>query len=133
MTSIKRTALCIALFAASSSAAQAPDWTRAQPLAITLSSFKYSPAEITLHHGTAYRLHLQNTSSGGHDFVAKDLFAKSVIAPEDAGKIHGGGVDVDGGEAVDIRFVPQQPGTYKIHCSHFMHSTFGMTARVVVD
>ena len=133
MTKIARAALCAAILIAGTSRAQAPDWTRAQPVAIQLSSFKYDPAAITLHHGTAYRLHLQNTSSGGHDFVAKDLFAKSLIAPEDAAKINKGGVDVDGGEAVDIRFVPQAPGTYKVHCSHFMHSTFGMTGSIVVD
>jgi len=133
MPSFRSVAWCAAMAAATAAYAQSPDWTRAQPLSITLSSFKYDPATLTLRHGVAYRLHLENVSSGGHDFVARELFKASLIAPEDADKVHGGGIGVDGHEAVDIRFIPQQPGTYKVHCSHFMHSTFGMTGQIVVE
>lgn len=133
MPNTTKAALCLAVLAATPGQAQAPDWAGAQPVTIQLSSFKFNPAVTTLHHGTAYRLHLENSSSGGHDFVAKELFAKSLIAPSDGAKIHSGGIDVDGKESVDVRFMPQQPGTYKIHCSHFMHSTFGMKGQIVVD
>lgn len=132
MTIIKQAALCIVLVA-SSSYAQAPDWTRAQPVSIEMSSFRYRPNAIRLHHGTAYRLHLANASSGGHDFAAKEFFANSIIAPQDADKIRDGGIDVAGEEATDVSLTPMKPGTYKVHCSHFMHSTFGMTASVIVD
>jgi plastocyanin len=112
--------------------AQSPDWSHAQPITVELSSFKFTPATLTLQHGTPYRIRFTNSSSGGHDFVAKELFDASTIAPEDRAKLRKGGVAVDGGESVEIRLVPNQAGSYKSHCSHFMHSSFGMTGEVIV-
>jgi uncharacterized cupredoxin-like copper-binding protein len=124
-------ALLLALLAQAGQA-QSPDWSHAQPITVELSSFKFTPATLTLHRGTPYRLRFSNDSSGGHDFVAKAFFAGSSIAPEDQAKISKGGVDVDGGETVEILLVPNQPGSFKAHCSHFMHSTFGMTGEIIV-
>lgn len=104
-----------------------------QPVTVELSSFKYTPATLTLQHGVPYRLHLVNKSSRGHDFVARQFFDAATIAPEDRGKVKKGGVDVGGDEAVDVRLVVNQPGTYKVHCSHFMHSGFGMKGRIIVQ
>ena len=126
-------AVLVATLGAATSGAQTPDWSQARPLTIELSSFKFTPAAETLEHGTAYRLHLVNSSSGGHNFVAKEFFAGSVIAPEDRAKVQGGSVDVGGGESVDIRLIPGKPGTYKLRCSHFMHSSFGMTGTITVQ
>jgi plastocyanin len=84
-------------------------------------------------HGHPYVIHFTNTSSGGHDFVAKDFFAAATIAPEDRSKVAKGGVSLGGGESTDVHLVPNRPGTYKSHCSHFMHSGFGMKGQVVVE
>jgi plastocyanin len=126
-------ALVLALFVVAPGVAQTPDWSQAKPLTIELSSFKFTPATETLQHGTAYRIHFVNTSSGGHDFVAKEFFAGSVVAPEDRAKIKNGGIDVDGGESVDVRLIPNKTGSFKTHCSHFMHSSFGMTGTITVQ
>jgi plastocyanin len=126
-------ALFVVALGAAASTAQTPDWSQAKPLTIELSSFKFTPATETLQHGTAYRIHFVNTSSGGHDFVAKDFFAGSMIAPEDRAKITNGGVDVDAGESVDVRLIPNRTGSFKVHCSHFMHSSFGMTGTITVQ
>ncbi|WP_019833520.1 cupredoxin domain-containing protein [Sphingomonas sp. PR090111-T3T-6A] len=123
--------LAVALLAPMSNA-QPPEWTGAQTVSVELSNFKFTPATLTLQHGVVYRLRLSNTSSGGHDFVAKEFFAGASIAPEDRAKIRNGGIDVDGKETVEVRLVAGQPGTYKSHCSHFMHSSFGMTGTIVV-
>jgi len=104
-----------------------------QSITVQLSSFKFTPATLTLMHGRPYVIHFTNTSSGGHDFVAKDFFAAATIAPEDRGKVAKGGVSLSGGESTDIHLVPNTPGTYKSHCSHFMHSGFGMKGQVVVE
>ncbi len=56
-----------------------------------------------------------------------------MVAPEDRAKITNGGVDVGGGESVDVRLVPNRTGSFKVHCSHFMHSTFGMTGTITVQ
>lgn len=126
-------ALAIAALGATTGTAQTPDWSQAKPLTIELSSFKFTPATETLQHGTAYRIHFVNTSSGGHDFVAKEFFAGSIVAPEDRAKITNGGVDVDGHGSVDVRLIPNRTGSFKVHCSHFMHSSFGMTGTITVQ
>ena len=118
---------------ATTGAAQTPDWSQAKPLTIELSSFKFTPSTEMLQHGTAYRIHFVNASSGGHDFVAKEFFAGSIVAPEDRAKITNGGVDVDGHGSVDIKLIPNRTGSFKVHCSHFMHSTFGMTGTITVQ
>lgn len=125
--------LLAAALAATMGQAQSPDWGQAKPVSIELSNFKFTPSTLTLQRGTAYRIHLANAASGGHDFVAKEFFAGSTIDPEDQAKIKNGGIDLAGGEAVDIRLVANQPGTYKTHCSHFMHSSFGMTGTITVQ
>jgi len=126
-----RGTLAIALLLASPLAASAQPAEDA--VTVQLSSFKFTPKTLTLRQGHRYRLHLVNVASGGHDFVAKEFFAASTIAPEDSGKIHDGRIDLAGEEAVDVTLTPDRAGTYKVHCSHFMHSTFGMTGEIVVQ
>ncbi|TPG13214.1 copper-binding protein [Sphingomonas oligophenolica] len=109
-----------------------PDWSRAKVLEVDLSSFAYTPATITLQHGTPYRLHLVNTSGGGHDFVAKEFFAQATLDPANRSIVDKGKVAVDGGESVEVDLVATRAGTYDVHCSHFMHSTFGMKGRIIV-
>jgi uncharacterized cupredoxin-like copper-binding protein len=124
-------ALCILLagFVGGATAAQGP----AQAVTVELSNFKFTPGTLTLTHGRPYVLHFVNSASGGHDFVAKEFFAASIIAPEDRAKVTNGEVELSGGESTDIHLVANSPGTYKSHCSHFMHSSFGMTGKVVVE
>jgi uncharacterized cupredoxin-like copper-binding protein len=123
--------LCILLVGFAGGAAIAQP--SSQAVTVELSSFKFSPATLTLTHGRPYVLHFVNSSSGGHDFVAKDFFANATIAPEDRAKVAKGEVELAGGESVDIHLVPNNPGSYKSHCSHFMHSSFGMTGKVIVE
>ena len=124
--------LLLAVLLSQAGQAQAPDWSHAQTVSVELSSFKFTPEALTLRRGTPYRILLSNSSSGGHDFVAKEFFAASSIAAEDQGKIRKGGVDVDGGESVEVRLVPNQAGSFDVHCSHFMHSGFGMKGSIIV-
>lgn len=125
--------LFVVALSASSIHAQPPEGGGAQAVSVELSSFKFSPATLTLQHGVVYRIRFSNTSHGGHDFVAKEFFAGASIAPQDRAKVKNGGIDVDGGETVEVQLVAGQPGTYKSHCSHFMHSMFGMTGTIVVQ
>jgi plastocyanin len=119
----------LATFASGAAAAQnAP-----QAVTVEMSNFKFAPATLTLAHGHAYVIHFVNSASGGHDFVAKEFFAASTIAPEDRAKVKNGEVELSGGESADIHLVANTPGTYKSHCSHFMHSTFGMTGELIVQ
>jgi uncharacterized cupredoxin-like copper-binding protein len=104
----------------------------AETISVELSSFKFAPSTLTLQHGHAYRLHLVNAASGGHDFAAPAFFAASTIAPGDQGKVAGGKVRLSGKQTIDIVLTPQRAGTYSLTCTHFMHSTFGMKGQIIV-
>jgi len=113
--------------------AQPADGPGDQALTVELSSFALTPATLTLRQGTHYRLRFVNTSSGGHNFVAKEFFAASTVAADDVSKVHDGSVEVGGGKTVEVRLTPNQAGSYKSRCSHFMHSSFGMKGEIVVQ
>ena len=126
--------LALTLLALTSSArAQAPDWGTAQEIEVHMSTFHFTPDKLEMRHGEAYRLHLINDASGGHNFDAGAFFAAAQIAPSDQAKIRKGSVELKGGQTIDIRLVAPAAGTYKLHCSHFLHTSFGMTGEIVVS
>lgn len=99
---------------------------------IELSNFKFTPATITLHHGQPYVLHFVNKAKGGHDFEARTFFDAASVAPEDRAVIAKGKIALNGGQAIDVHLTAPGAGTYAVRCTHFMHSTFGMTGKIVV-
>ncbi len=103
----------------------------AQPASqtIDLANFSFSPSPIHLAAGRPVTLTFVNRSGSGHDFTAKAFFAGSRIA---AGAAPGGKVALRGGETKSITLVPSA-GTYEVHCSHFLHTSFGMTDQIVVN
>ena len=114
-------------------AATAADWSNAQQVDVQLSNFDFTPKTLTLRHGQPYRLRLTNRSSGGHNFAAPAFFSAATIAPEDAGFItKKGAVELKKGESRDVRIIPAK-GRYKLKCTHFMHSGFGMKGEILVD
>lgn len=119
--------------AAAQSSPGLPDWSRAEVVAVQLSSFRFTPATITLKQGRAYDLHLENRASGGHDFAAKEFFSAAQIMDADRAKASGGKVSLAAGQSVDVHFIAPHAGTYKLRCTHFMHSSFGMTGEIVVQ
>lgn len=122
-----------ALLAGTSAAADgAVDWSRAETLDVQLRSFEFSPNQIQLRAGAAYRLRLINNTSGGHDFASSGLFAAVRLAPEDAALVKDGEVDVPKQSTVELRFVAETPGTYKLKCTHFMHAAMGMTGTATI-
>jgi plastocyanin len=117
---------------ASAGAAQAPvDWSRAASAEVELKSFSFTPASLHLRAGVPVRLTIRDTK-GGHNFAAPAFFRAARIAPEDAAKVRGGKIELEGGDAVTIRLVPAA-GTYKLACTHFLHTSFGMKGTIVVD
>lgn len=103
-----------------------------QRIDVELSNFRFAPATIAMTHGRPYVLHLANRARGSHDFVAKGFFAAASVAPGDRARITDGSVELDGGESVDIHLTAPAAGSYEVHCSHFMHSAFGMKGKIVV-
>ena len=121
-------ALPLTLFASPISAQSGPT-----TIDIEMSSFKYKPATIQLEHGRDYVLHFVNTASGGHDFSAPAFFGAAKVAPEDRAKLKRGAIGLGGGEEARIRVTAPAAGHYAVHCTHFMHSTMGMTGEIVVS
>jgi uncharacterized cupredoxin-like copper-binding protein len=125
--------ICAVLCLVSSSGlAQSPDWSQASPVTVTLSSFDFAPSAIHLHAGQPVVLHLVNGGSGGHNFSAPEFFAASLVRPQDQVLLRKGAIEVSGHAARDIAVIPRT-GTYKLRCTHTMHSAFGMKGEIVVD
>ncbi|PQM27933.1 copper-binding protein [Sphingopyxis lindanitolerans] len=101
---------------------------------VTLANFSFTPADLHLHAGQPVTIHFVNDGSGGHDFTAAEFFAAATMDAANRARVDGakGRVSLGKGESRDVTLTPRA-GTYKVHCSHFMHSTMGMTGKLVVD
>ncbi len=99
---------------------------------VLLASFDFSPHELHLQAGKAYALVLTNTASGGHNFSAPEFFAAARVQPADAGLVAKGAVEVPGQSTRTIHLVPAA-GTYRLSCTHTMHSMLGMKGQIVVE
>lgn len=121
-------AAAIALAAPVSAASQAAKTE------VVLANFSFSPKELHLHAGQSTTIHFVNKGSGGHDFTAAEFFSAATMDAANRAKVDGakGRVSLGKDEALDVTLIPKA-GTYKAHCSHFMHSSLGMTGKVVVD
>jgi uncharacterized cupredoxin-like copper-binding protein len=108
------------------------DWSKSELVSISLTNFAFAPHQVTLQHGAAYRFRFVNDSASNHDFSAPELFDAVAVAPDDRSKVDDGSVDVPSGATVDVKVVPNAPGSYNVRCTHFLHAMFGMTAVVVI-
>jgi plastocyanin len=105
-----------------------------QPAAVDvrLSSFKFEPSTIRLHAGQPVTLRLTNGSSGGHNFSAPEFFAAATIAPGQNVAIREGTIEVPHGQTVTLQLTPAR-GTYRLRCTHTLHTSFGMRGEIVVE
>jgi plastocyanin len=103
----------------------------AQPAAVTIDvqSFSFSPTPIHLRAGHPVTLTFVNRSGSGHDFTAAKFFATSRIT---AGAAPEGEIELAPHATRSITLVPAA-GTYKAHCSHFLHKQMGMSDVILVD
>ena len=103
----------------------------AQPAGQTIMvwNFGFWPHPIHLAAGRPVTLTFVNRSGSGHDFTAAKFFASSTISNGDARE---GEVELGPHETKSVTLVPRA-GTYRAHCSHFLHSTMGMTDDIIVD
>ena len=104
-----------------------------QPTVVTveLANFSFSPSTLQLKGGAPTTLHLHNVSRGGHNFSAPEFFAAAKLDPKFAGLVRNGTVEVPGSRSVDIALVPAA-GSYRVKCTHTLHSTFGMKGTILV-
>lgn len=124
-------AAALGLAATAGSAQAQIDWSRAAAAEVVLKSFSFTPETLRLRAGVPVRLTLRDTK-GSHNFSAPAFFAAARVAPQDAAKVVRGKVELKRGDTVTIRLVPAA-GTYKLTCTHFLHPSFGMKGRIVVE
>jgi len=91
-------------------------------------SFGYAPSPIVLTAGRPATMLFSNRSGQGHTFKAPRFFASARVI---SGEIHGGEIHLGAGQTQSVTLVPAH-GTFKVHCSHFMHDQLGMNAWLYV-
>jgi plastocyanin len=101
------------------------DWSKAQAVTVKLTDFEYSPAYLRLHIGTPVRLILVNEGTGAHDFSAPEFFSAVTFRPGSSAPAEGT-IDVAKNATKEVDLLPNATGTYKLKCTHFLHSMFGM-------
>lgn len=101
---------------------------------VAMANFNYAPADLHLKSGRSTTIHFVNNGSGGHDFTAPEFFAAATMDASNRAKVGGpkGRVSLGKGESLDVTLTPAA-GRYKVHCSHFMHSSLGMKGKISVD
>jgi uncharacterized cupredoxin-like copper-binding protein len=109
------------------------DWSKAQSVEIVMTNFSFMPKALQLRRNTPYRLHFVNNGSSNHSFDAPELFRAMITAPDDRAKVEDGTIEVDEGKTVDVMVMPLKPGSYAFHCSHFLHTTFGMRGEATIQ
>ena len=98
---------------------------------VELSNFQFSPKEIHLKAGVPIVLRLHNAAGGGHNFNAPQFFRAAKMSPTAIQLVHDGIVEIHAHGTVDIALTPSA-GSYRLKCSHTLHSTFGMKGAIRV-
>lgn len=98
-------------------------------MTITVWSFGFAPHPIQLAAGRPVTLTFANRSGSIHDFTAVGFFRDSKIL---SGSAPEGEIELKPYATVTITLVPRA-GTYKAHCSHFLHKQLGMSDLIVVS
>jgi plastocyanin len=103
----------------------------AQPAQVVVQvwSFGFGPQPIRLAAGKPVTLTFANQSGSSHDFTAPDFFRAATVT---AGAAPGGEIELGAHETKTITLVPHA-GTYKAHCSHFLHAQMGMSDTIEVQ
>ncbi len=113
-------------------AAASTDFSAAQRVEVSLSSFDFAPRELQLAAGMPVELVFTNVSDSGHNFAAAEFFAAAQIRAEDADLVRNGLIELRGGRNASIFLVPVA-GTYDVDCTHLGHAALGMTGTIVVN
>jgi plastocyanin len=108
-----------------------PPTSEGNAITVRLSNFAFDPDHLRLKAGVPVRLRLVNESSGGHDFSAPAFFAASSVLSGSSAPSNGE-VAVGSHQTVEIAVVPRAPGTYRVECTHFLHSLLGMHGAIDV-
>ncbi len=111
----------------------AADWSKAQTVQVGMTDYAFTPETLQFQANTPYDLRLTNSAGDGHSFDAPAFVAAVDIAPDDQSKGVQGEIEVGDGQTVDVKFTARKPGSYEVRCSHFLHATFGMVGKAIIQ
>jgi plastocyanin len=107
------------------------DWSKAQPVDVTMVEYRFIPDHLTFRRGLAYRLHLENHGKELHEFTAPDFLASVTVRDPRVLWTGGQEVAVQPGASADIDFIPRRSGRYDLSCAD--HDWAGMTGQIIVQ
>ena len=95
---------------------------------VALYSYGYAPDPIVLRAGRPVTMVFTNRSDDRHEFKAKAFFRAAQIV---SGSAHEGEIHLRPRQSTSITLIPAR-GSYRVHCSHFLHTQFGMETTLYV-
>lgn len=120
---MKSLLLVLAALATPAVAAQAPNWSKAQPISITMTEHGFVPRTITVRRDRLYVLRVANRSGKGHNLTQKSFFDNARVAPQDRGWVRDGQIVLKAGERATVHF--QAPATRPGGTYQFNSTTLG--------
>lgn len=104
-----------ALAIAAPAAAQAPDWSKATQIYITMTDRGFTPHRIVFRRARPYVLHVSNRSDKGHNLTQKSFFEFARVSPQDRIWTRTGQITLGAHERAIIRLIAPDtpPGTYQ--------------------
>ena len=111
------TAMALALVLAACSTTSSGGAAGGRAISITLTEFKFSPAQPEVPAGTPFTLTLKNAGAIDHDFVITKTDIKVLIKP---------------GASAQQEIGALAAGTYEIICSIPGHKESGMVGKLIV-
>lgn len=114
------------------------DWSNPTEVEMRLSSYAFSPAQLSIQPDKAYSLTLVNVSEDTHTFTSEAFF-KAIVVRElvsskrllERPKLRS--IGLDAGETKVLEFVAVRPGTYELACNMPFHYAAGMKGTLVVE
>lgn len=101
------------------------EWSNAETRTVKLTDFEFSPAYLRFEVGRPVHLVLVNEGSGEHDFSAPEFFSAVTYRPGSSAPAEGR-IELGKNETKEVELLPVAAGSYKLKCTHFLHSIFGM-------
>jgi hypothetical protein len=119
---MKAFVLALAVLAAPA-AAQAPNWSKAQPISITMTDHGFIPRRIAVQRDGLYVLRITNRSGKGHNLTQKSFFANAFIQPQDRAWVRDGQIVLESGQRAVVHL--QAPATRRGGTYQFSSTTLG--------
>ena len=112
-------------------AAAGVDWSKAWPVSVVTTEYRFSPNRLSFRRGIAYRLHLENHGAELHEFTAPEFFKAVQMRSPDVLNADRTEIAIQPGKAKDFFFVPQRQGKFALRCAD--HDWAGMTGEITVE